>query len=79
MPQRVIENARPACIDGAQRDDDLCNDGMPVNGRHALGLKPALEAIDVLLPQMLGAIDRRCRLGEKVEEALQSIEVLQHS
>ena len=51
---------------------------MAVDGRHALALEPALEPIDVLLPQMLGAIDRRCRLGKKTEEALQSIEVLQH-
>jgi hypothetical protein len=47
---------------------------MAVDGRHVLGLQPALEPIDVLWPQMFGAIDRRCRLGEKEEEALQSIE-----
>ena len=44
--------------------------------RHALGLEPALEAVDVLGAQMLWAVDSGGRLVEKLEEALQPIDVL---
>ena len=51
---------------------------MAVDGRHTLGLEPALESVDVLVAQMLGPIDLGCGLVEELEKALQSIDVLPH-
>src|SRR5580700_2789456 len=76
--QLLVDRSWSTRVDRAQSNDGLGENSVAVDGRHTLGLKPALESVDVLDAEMLGAVDLGCGFIEKLKEALQPIDVLAH-